>query len=56
MELRVAAEACIESGIEKRTLSAGLSIQFVAIEESLHPLAVAELDDGEPRLLFEETA
>ncbi len=54
MELRVAAEPCVEGCIEQRDLPAGVALLLVAVEESLHALAVAELDDGEAGLLFEE--
>lgn len=56
VELRIAAEACVEGGVEKCALPAGVALQFVAVEEALHALAVSELDDGETGLLFEEAA
>lgn len=56
MELRVAAEASVECRLEQRASPAGVVLKFVAFEESLHALAVAERDDGEAGLLFEEAA
>src|SRR5579862_2174976 len=56
MELRVAAEPCVERRVEQRTLEAAVAVTLVAVEESLHALAVAEFDDGKPGLLFEEAA
>src|SRR6185437_16709763 len=56
MKLRVATEACVQRGVEQRVLPAGAVVRLVAVEESLHALAVAELDDGESCLLFEEAA
>ena len=54
MELRVAAEACVERGVEQRGLLSGVVSKLETFEESLHALTVTELDDGKPCLLFEE--
>ncbi len=56
MELRVAAEPSVECGIEQCDLPARIAFALVVLEESLHALAVAELDNRQPRLLFEEAA
>jgi hypothetical protein len=56
MELRVAAKAGIERGVEQCALSANVALKLIAVEEALHAPAVTELDNGEPGLLFEETA
>ena len=55
MELRIAAEACIESSVKQGDLPAGVPLKLVPIEESLNALPVAELDDRNAGLLFEET-
>lgn len=52
MELRVAAEARFESGVEHGLALAG----SVYLDEALDPLAVAEIDESKSGLLFEETA
>jgi hypothetical protein len=56
MELRVAAESSVEGGVEQRDLPPRIAFPLVMVEESLHALAVAELDDGESSLLFKEAA
>lgn len=56
VKLRVAAEASIERGFKQSALPAGAALKFITVEEPPHALAVAELDDGEPSLLFEKTA
>lgn len=56
MELRVAAETCAESGVEQCALASGFALAFIVLEEALHALSVAEVDDGEPGLLLEEPA
>ena len=56
MELRVASETRIEGGFEQRALPPGIAFDLVAFEKSLHALAIAEINDREPRLLFEQAA
>ena len=56
MELWVAAKTSVKGGVEQCALAAGVALHLIAVKESLHALTVAELDEGEAGLLFEEAA
>lgn len=56
MKLWIAAEACFEGGFDESWRVAGLALRFVLLEEALHALSVAKVDDGKACLLLEESA
>lgn len=56
VKLRVAAESGGEGRLQQSGVVPRITPAFIPIEEALHALTIAELDDREPCLLFEEAA
>lgn len=56
MKLGIAAEACFKGGLKESGGVTGLAQHFILLEETLHALSIAELDDGETCLLLEQAA
>lgn len=56
VELRIAAETGLKGRFKQRAVIIGITSELNALEKTSHPLPVAELDDRQPRLLFEQAA
>ena len=56
MKLRIAAEACFEGSLQESGDASSFALRFVLLEEALHALSIAKVDDGETCLLLEQAA
>lgn len=56
MKLGIAAKPCFEGSFKKSGGVTSLALRFILIEEALHALPIAEVNDREACLLLEESA